>query len=100
VWVDRAGREEPLVAPPRAYMHPRLSPDGTRIAVYIQDQEQDLWMWDLRRATLTRLTFAPGIDWFPLWSPDGKRLVFSSSAREAASVSSGCQPMVPESPSG
>ena len=79
VWVDRAAREEPLAAPPRAYMQPRLSPDGTRIAVYIQDQEQDTWMWDLRRATLTRLTFAPGADWFPLWTPDGKRIVFSSS---------------------
>ena len=41
VWVDRAGREEPLAAPPRAYRQPRLSPDGTRIAVSIQDQEQD-----------------------------------------------------------
>ncbi len=79
VWVDRAAREEPLAAPPRAYVQPRLSPDGTRIAVYIQDQEQDAWMWDLRRAMLTRLTFTPGIDWFPLWTPDGKRLVFSSS---------------------
>ncbi len=79
VWVDRTAREEPLAAPPRAYVHPRLSPDGTRIAVSIQDQEQDTWMWDLRRATLTRLTFAPGVDWFPLWTPDGRRLVFSSS---------------------
>ncbi len=78
VWVDRAAREEPLAAPPRAYRQPRLSPDGTRIAVSIQDQEQDTWMWDLPRATLTRLTSAPGVDWFPLWTPDGRRIVFSS----------------------
>jgi serine/threonine-protein kinase len=80
VWVDRAAREEPLAAPPRAYRQPRLSPDGTRIAVSIQDQEQDLWMWDLSRATLTRLTSAPGVDWFPLWTTDGRRIVFSSSS--------------------
>ena len=85
VWVDRAGREEPLAAPPRTYQQPRLSPDGTRIAVSIGDQEQDTWMWDLRRATLTRLTFAPGIDWFPLWTPDGRRIVFSS-AGEGGSI--------------
>ena len=85
VWVDRAAREEPLAAPPRAYMHPRLSPDGTRIAVYIHDQQQDTWMWDLQRATLTRLTFTPGVDWFPLWTPDGKRIVFSS-AGEGGSI--------------
>jgi serine/threonine-protein kinase len=84
VWVDRAAREEPLAAPPRAYTQPRLSPDGTRIAVSIQDQEQDLWIWDLR--TLTRLTFAQGIDWFPLWTPDGKRIVFTS-AGEGGSLS-------------
>ena len=85
VWVDRAAREEPLAAPPRAYRQPRLSPDGTRIAVYIQDQEQDTWMWDLQRATLTRLTFTPGVDWFPLWTPDGRRIVFSS-AGEGGSI--------------
>ena len=87
VWVDRAAREEPLTAPPRAYMHPRLSPDGTRIAVSIQDQEQDTWMWDLRRGgPLTRLTFTPGVDWFPLWTPDGSRIVFSS-AGEGGGIS-------------
>jgi hypothetical protein len=50
VWVDRQGREEPLPAPPRAYMYPRLAPDGTRVAaVFSNDQEQDLWVWDIRR---------------------------------------------------
>ena len=88
VWVDRAGREEPLAAPPRAYRQPRLSPDGTRIAASIQDQEQDMWIWDLPRATLTRLTFAQGgVEWFPLWTLDGRRLLFSSSAGEGGRVS-------------
>jgi serine/threonine-protein kinase len=78
VWVDRQGREEPLPAPPRAYMYPRLAPDGTRVAVFSNDQEQDLWVWDIRRTTLTRLTFEPGFDHTPLWMPDGRHLVFSS----------------------
>ena len=59
VWVDRMGKEEPIAAPPRGYLHPRLSPDGTRVAVSVA-VEQDLWIWDLRRATLTRLTFERG----------------------------------------
>ena len=42
VWVDRQGRETPIPAPPRAYVHPRLSPDGTRVALYIADQEGGL----------------------------------------------------------
>ena len=54
VWVDRQGRETPIPAPPRAYVYPRLSPDGTRVAVYAADQEADIWVWDLGRTTLTR----------------------------------------------
>jgi Tol biopolymer transport system component len=78
VWVDREGREEPLPVPPREYLYPRLSPDGTRVAVSASDEERDIWLWDLQRSTLTRLTFEPGVDASPLWTPDGRGLVFSS----------------------
>jgi len=78
VWVDRSGKEEPIAAPPRAYEHPRLSPDGTRLALASFDQESDIWIWDLGRATLARLTLDPGQDQFPLWTPDGRRVVFSA----------------------
>jgi len=77
-WVDRQGRETPIPAPTRGYIYPRLSPDGTRVAVHASDQEADLWLWDLARATLTRLTFDPGLDINPVWTPDGRRLLFSS----------------------
>jgi serine/threonine-protein kinase len=79
VWVDRSGKEEPIAAPPRTYLHPRLSPDGTRVAVSSLDEEDDIWNLDLRRATLSRLTLDPGQDWFPVWTPDGRRIIFSSS---------------------
>ena len=78
VWVDRQGREEALAAPPRPYFHPRISPDGTRVAVAIADQENDIWVWDLARQTLSRLTFDPAADFAPVWTPDGRRLVFFS----------------------
>ncbi len=79
VWVDRRGREEPLEAPPRAYVYPRLSPDGKRVAVSVTDQEGDIWIWDLSRQTpLKRFTFDPGMDLSPVWTPDGRRLVWSS----------------------
>ena len=78
VWVDRRGREEPLKAPPRTYFYPRLAPDGTRLAVYSFDQEYDLWVWDLARATLTRVTSDPGQDTFPVWLRDSRRLLFGS----------------------
>ena len=78
VWVSRQGREEPIKAPPRTYTTPRLSPDGTRVAVDIRDQENDIWVWDLAREGLTRLTFNPGPDGNPVWTPDGRRIIFNS----------------------
>ena len=80
VWVGRDGDEERIPAPPRAYDSPRVSPDGTRVAVDIADGDNtDVWIWDLARETLTQLTFDEGVDDFPLWTPDSARVVFSSS---------------------
>ncbi len=78
VWVDRQGHETPIPAPPRAYLLARLSPDGTRVALWANDQQADIWIWDLSRATLTRVTFDPAADGYPVWTPDGRRLIFSS----------------------
>ena len=78
VWVDRTGKEAPVAAPPRAYEHPRISPDGTRIALAITDQEEDVWILDVGRGPLTRLTLDPGRDVFPVWTPDGHRIIVSS----------------------
>jgi hypothetical protein len=81
LWVDRNGTEEAIAAPPRAYFYPRLSPDGTRVALDIRDQETDIWTWDFARNTLTRLTFGPAAEGYPTWSRDARRLIFFS-ARE------------------
>ena len=79
VWVDRSGKETPISAPPRAYEAPRLSPDGTRVALTIREPDNDIYMWDLdARGPLRRLTFDPGIDAGPVWTPDGQRIVFRS----------------------
>jgi serine/threonine-protein kinase len=78
VWVDRKGNETPLNAPARPYQTVRLSPDGQRIAVTINDEQRDVWTWDLERQTLTRITTDPRLDGTPIWSPDGNRLIFNS----------------------
>ena len=78
VWVNRQGGEEAVPAPPRAYVRPRLSPDGTQVAVDSADEEQDIWIWDLARQTPTRLTLDPAEDSWPVWTPDGRRLIFAS----------------------
>jgi Tol biopolymer transport system component len=86
VWVDRQGHETPIKAPTRAYAIPRISPDGTRVALDIRDQENDIWIWDLARETLTRLTSDPGLDAEPVWTPDGRRLLFSSTRMGVATL--------------
>jgi serine/threonine-protein kinase len=78
VWVNRHGHETAIPVPPRPYLLPALSPDGTRFTVFANDQEHDLWLWDLGRTTLTRLTFDPGIDGTGVWTPDGRRVIFTS----------------------
>ena len=81
VWVDRQGRETPVDLPPRAFQGPRLSPDGGRLAVHIDGGSEggfDVWVSDIARGTLIRLTTNPAADVVPVWSPDGMRVVFSS----------------------
>ena len=77
VFVGRDGREERLAAEPRAYVSPRISPDGSRVAMFTLP-DLDVWILNVARATLTRFTFDPDPDTFPLWTPDSSRIVFNS----------------------
>lgn len=79
VWVDRQGDEEPLGAPLMPYIYPRLSPDGTRVALdVLVPPDRDIWMWDLRRNALERFTRDPAGNPLAEWSPDGRYVVFGS----------------------
>ena len=75
VSVSRQGAEQALNEAPRAYASPRLSPDGDRLLV----QAGDLWFQDLSRPTFTRLTPRDAvINAFPMWMPDGRRVIYRS----------------------
>src|SRR4029077_13277941 len=78
VWVDRKGAIQPLAAPDRNYFFPRLSPDSSEIAASIAaPSNQDIWIYDIARNTLTRFTTKGENDW-PIWTSDGKRVTFTS----------------------
>jgi serine/threonine-protein kinase len=78
VWINRQGREEPIPAPPHAYTLARLSPNGERIALDIRERLGDISVWDVRRQILQQLTFDPAADEFPLWTIDGRYIIFAS----------------------
>ncbi len=82
VWFDRLGNRLQTLTPPGKY-HQRLdlSPDEKTVAVEIIDSQlesPDIWLMDIRRGVTSRFTFDPEAERFPLWSPDGDRIVFSS----------------------
>ena len=78
VWVDRRGLTEPLPAPPGVYGNIRLSPDGRKVGVTVAPfNGTDVWIYDLTRDTLTRLTF-DGTSRFPRWTPDGSTVFFET----------------------
>lgn len=81
-WFDRSGRSLGVVGQPGAYRNPELSPDGKRIAVERTDpqtQNDDIWIFDVARSLPNRLTFDPGIDMYPVWSPNGEQIAFGTS---------------------
>jgi eukaryotic-like serine/threonine-protein kinase len=78
VWVARDGAEKLLAAPPHAYRGPRISPDGKRVAVSIEEQETQIWLYDLARESLTRMTFDGNSNINAIWTPDGKKVTFAS----------------------
>lgn len=78
VWVNRDGKEEPLGAPLDQYLFPRISPDGKLATFTIAGDNADIWVRDLVRGTMTRLTFDKGNDYQPIWTPDSRQVLFWS----------------------
>jgi Tol biopolymer transport system component len=83
VWVDRAGRIVGRVgAVQQSIFFPEFSPDQRFLAVSARDGElndRDIWIHDVAAGTKRQVTSVKGNDNFPVWSPDGRRLAFTSS---------------------
>jgi Tol biopolymer transport system component len=79
-WFDRNGKQTGQLGASGNYGDLQISPNGDRVAVDITDptMPRDVWVMDVARAVLSRVTLEMSDDWNPAWSPDGNRLVFAS----------------------
>jgi Tol biopolymer transport system component len=81
VWIDRRGKETSTVAALEQVADLRLSPDGRQAALAAADARfgtSDIWVFDLSRGVSTRLTSEPTDEVSPIWSPEGRRIIFRS----------------------
>ena len=78
-WLDSEGNTWPLLAKPGQYRYPRLSPAGQRLALDVMGEStRDVFVYEGQRDTMMRLTFDGGgvLPMSPVWSPDGRYVVF------------------------
>jgi serine/threonine-protein kinase len=81
VLVDRAGVIRPMSERLGVFEDPRFSPDGQKLALTRREHgESHVWIYEIERASFTRLTFGPGDEQAPLWTPDGNRISFRAGA--------------------
>jgi serine/threonine-protein kinase len=79
VVVSASGQPTEIPAEPRDYSDPRVSPDGRFVAAHLLGDQDDIWVTDVVRGTLVRLSYDAGEDETPAWSPDGKVVAWAGS---------------------
>jgi len=81
VEISRSGAVRVLTPSPRYLAEPALSPDGQNFAVTIRAANDDIWLFNRVRSSLTRFTFAGGDNQVPVWSSDGSHVIYSRANR-------------------
>jgi Tol biopolymer transport system component len=77
-WVDRTGKETLAVPEPGYYGTPRISPDGRTLAFAKLDEGRDIWLYDRARSFVAPVTNGGAADFDPVWTPDGRRVIYMS----------------------
>jgi eukaryotic-like serine/threonine-protein kinase len=88
-WIGRDGVRQPLIEKPQPYRQPRVSPDGSRVAVTIfaggdatSENASDVWTYEISTKALSRLTFGAGRHESPVWTPDSRRIIYAGDSPE------------------
>jgi serine/threonine-protein kinase len=77
VWVDRAGKEEPALPREGAFAEPRISPDGKWIAITVTTPRREIWLYEIGRSVLSRLSRTDNAAFNAVWAPDSRSIVYS-----------------------
>jgi serine/threonine protein kinase/WD40 repeat protein len=78
-WLDASGKTQPLLDKPGLFVNPHFSPDGQHLAVANEDEKSGIWIFDIRRDTLSPLTGERN-GAHPVWTPDGRYVVYQATA--------------------
>ena len=85
-WVDMRGNFSSLVDTTNSYFSAALSPDGEKVALHVQEANDDIWLYHIGRKSLTRLTFGDGNNGFPVWTPDSRYVIYASEHGHAPNI--------------
>ena len=79
VWVDRLGREEVVTTENRVYRNPRISPDGSQVALTVLGNDgSNVWIYTFATDSFERFTFEGQQNRWPAWTPDGRWITFAA----------------------
>jgi dipeptidyl aminopeptidase/acylaminoacyl peptidase len=81
LWFDEDGRPQGTLSEPRGFGYPQLSPNGRQLAISIREdftRNRDVWVYDTTRGSRTRVTDQDSDDFSPVWSPDGKQIIYTA----------------------
>jgi Tol biopolymer transport system component len=80
-WFDRSGKPLGTLGDPGEFVSLEFSPDRKRVAVTLRGQDDDIWIYDVAREVPMRFTYSPQMERVPVWSPDGRSIVYTSNAQ-------------------
>jgi len=86
MYIDMQGNLSSLIDSTNSYFSGSISPDGEKVALHVQEANDDVWLYHSGRKSMTRITFGGGNNGFPMWSADGKYLYYAAEKGQSPNI--------------